>query len=147
MKQSPAATECTPPEPNTELAATVARARLRVDVAKQSVRLAKEELKRARKRFKEAKREVRRARKRASAARKAWKQARRTRPVSSAAGAAAKATKGRRKRPKTAVKAAAQTFRTNPKVDVEETITELAVGEITFRAGADEQRLKASVAG
>src|ERR1700735_4168669 len=79
MKQSPAATERKPPEANTELAASVARARLRVDVAKQSVRLAKEELKRARKRIKDAKREVRRARKRAGAARKAWKQARRTR--------------------------------------------------------------------
>src|ERR1700678_2475977 len=80
MKQSPAATERKTPEANAELAASVARARLRVDVAKQSVRLAKEELKRARKRFKEAKREVRRARKRASAARRAWKQARRIPP-------------------------------------------------------------------
>src|SRR6202044_1492065 len=82
MKQSPAATERKPPEANTALAASGARARLRVDVAKQSVRLAKEELKRARKRIKDAKREVRRARKRASAARKAWKQARRAKPVS-----------------------------------------------------------------
>ena len=81
MKQSPAATDRKTPEANAELAASVARARLRVDVAKQSVRLAKEELKRARKRFKDAKREVRRARKRASAARRAWKQARRTRPT------------------------------------------------------------------
>ena len=49
------------------------RAHLRVDVAKQRMRLAKEELKRARKRFKEAKRMSRRARKEAAAARKAWK--------------------------------------------------------------------------
>jgi hypothetical protein len=66
-----------------ELAAAAGRANLRVDVAKQNVRLAKEELKRARKRHKEAKREAKRARKRAEAARKAWKQARRkhARPV------------------------------------------------------------------
>ncbi len=62
-----------------ELAAAAGRANLRVDVAKQNVRLAKEELKRARKRYKEAKREAKRARKRAQAARKAWKQARRRR--------------------------------------------------------------------
>lgn len=78
MKQSPAAMERKTPDAASELVASVARARLQVDVAKQSVRLAKEELKRARKRIKDAKREVRRARKRASAARKAWKQARRT---------------------------------------------------------------------
>ena len=72
MKQPPAASQRKSSEGNAELAVAVARARLRVDVAKQSVRLAKEDLKRARKRFKEAKREVRRAR-------KAWKQARLTR--------------------------------------------------------------------
>jgi hypothetical protein len=57
------------------LAAAFQRAHLRVDVAKQRMRLAKEELKRARKRFKEAKRMVKKARKEASAARKAWKRA------------------------------------------------------------------------
>ncbi len=65
-----------------ELAAAAGRANLRVDVAKQNVRLAKEELKRARKRYKEAKREAKRARKRADSARKAWKQARRRRAAS-----------------------------------------------------------------
>jgi hypothetical protein len=53
------------------------RVRLQADVAKQRVRIAKDELKRARKRLKEAKREAKRARKRAGAARKAWKRARR----------------------------------------------------------------------
>jgi hypothetical protein len=51
------------------------RAHLRLDVAKQRMRLAKEELKRARKRYKEAKRMSKRARKEAVAARKAWKRA------------------------------------------------------------------------
>lgn len=55
------------------------RIRLQADVAKQRVRIAKEELKRARKRLKEAKREARRARKHAAAARKAFKRARRDR--------------------------------------------------------------------
>src|SRR5215470_13857437 len=53
------------------------RVRLQADVAKQRVRIAKDELKRARKRLKEAKREARRARKLAAVARKAWKRARR----------------------------------------------------------------------
>src|ERR1700758_3407663 len=53
------------------------RVRLQADVAKQRVRIAKDELKRARKRLKEAKREAKRARKLAAAARKAWKRARR----------------------------------------------------------------------
>ncbi|HTX24002.1 MAG TPA: hypothetical protein VMD03_05050 [Steroidobacteraceae bacterium] len=61
----------------TDLAATAARARLRVEVAKQNVRLAKEEMKRARKRYKEAKREAKRARRRAAATHKALKRARR----------------------------------------------------------------------
>jgi len=52
------------------------RARLQAEVARQRVRIAKEELKRARKRVKEAKREAKRARKQAVAARKAWKKAR-----------------------------------------------------------------------
>src|SRR5580700_10419155 len=108
MKQSPATTERKTPEVNAELAASVARARLRVDVAKQSVRLAKEELKRARKRIKDAKREVRRARKRASAARKAWKQARRSKAPSatkvSAAPKKKKKTKTKTHRPKVAAK-------------------------------------------
>src|ERR1700733_13431780 len=55
----------------------IARARLQADVAKQRVRIAKDELKRARKRLKEAKREAKRARKLAAVARKAWKRARR----------------------------------------------------------------------
>jgi len=53
------------------------RVRLQADVAKQRVRIAKDELKRARKRLKEAKREAKRARKLAAASRKAWKRARR----------------------------------------------------------------------
>jgi hypothetical protein len=53
------------------------RARLQAEVAKQRVRIAKEELKRARKRLKEAKREARRARKQAASTRKVWKKARR----------------------------------------------------------------------
>lgn len=69
-----------------ELAAAADRAGLRVEVAKQNVRLAKAELKKARKRYKEAKREVKRARKRAQAARKAWKRARRAKPVSRPSG-------------------------------------------------------------
>jgi len=93
MKQSPAATERKTPDTKAELAASVARARLRVDVAKQSVRLAKEELKRARKRIKDAKREVRRARKRAGAARKAWKQARKTTPTNARVAKASAAPK------------------------------------------------------
>ena len=86
-----------PGQDDKELAAAAERARLRVDVAKQNVRLAKGGLKRARKRFKEAKREVRRARKRADAARKVWKQALRkvrksppTRPPEASAGRKAK---------------------------------------------------------
>ena len=47
----------------------LARVRLQADVAKQRVRIAKDELKRARKRLKEAKREGKRARKLAAAAR------------------------------------------------------------------------------
>lgn len=85
-----------------ELAAAAGRANLRVDVAKQNVRLAKEELKRARKRHKEAKREAKRARKRAEAAHKAWKQVRRkhARPVAGAPGKSA-APRGRTvKRPR-----------------------------------------------
>ena len=57
------------------------RVRLQADVAKQRVRIAKDELKRARKRLKEAKREAKRARKLAAAARKAWKRARRASPL------------------------------------------------------------------
>jgi hypothetical protein len=52
------------------------RARLQAEVARQRVRIAKEELKRARKRVKEAKREAKRARKQAYATRKVWKKAR-----------------------------------------------------------------------
>jgi len=51
------------------------RVRLQAEVARQRVRIAKDELKRARKRLKEAKREAKRARKLAAAARKAWKRA------------------------------------------------------------------------
>lgn len=50
---------------------------MQAEVAKQRVRIAKNELKRARKRLKEAKREAKRARKQAVLARKAWKKARR----------------------------------------------------------------------
>jgi chromosome segregation ATPase len=95
--QSPAAKNLRTPEARAELAAASARARLRVDVAKQSVRLAKEEMKRARKRLKDAKREVRRARKRASAARKAWKQTSRKQPVKPATVRVVKATGGTKK--------------------------------------------------
>jgi len=84
------------------------RARLLADVAKQRVRIAKEELKRARKRLKEAKREARRARKHAAVTRKAWKRARRKGGAPSQAKVAvvkAKARAGRAKA-KTARKAA-----------------------------------------
>ena len=60
-----------------ESAEIIDRAQLQADVARQRVRLAKDELHRARKRLKEAKREARRARKYASLARKDWKRARR----------------------------------------------------------------------
>src|SRR3569833_4781537 len=60
-----------------ESAEVIDRAQLQADVARQRVRLAKDELRRARKRLKEAKREARRARKYASLARKDWKRARR----------------------------------------------------------------------
>lgn len=60
-----------------ESAEIIDRAQLQADVARQRVRLAKDELRRARKRLKEAKREARRARKHASLARKDWKRARR----------------------------------------------------------------------
>jgi hypothetical protein len=59
-----------------EPAEPLERARLQAEVARQRVRIAKEELKRARKRVKEAKREARRARKQAAATRKVWKKAR-----------------------------------------------------------------------
>lgn len=52
-------------------------ARLQAEVAKQRVRIAKDELKRARKRLKEAKREAKNARRHASSTRKEWKRARR----------------------------------------------------------------------
>src|ERR1700722_16740560 len=105
MKQSPTAADRKPPDTNAELGAAVARARLRVDVAKQSVRLAKEELKRARKRIKDAKREVRRARKRANSARKAWKEARRSKPAPPRATKAGSATVTKKaRRPKRPVK-------------------------------------------
>ena len=70
---APDETEQSKPPP----AEPVERARLQADVAKQRVRIAKEELKRARKRLKEAKREAKRARKQAAAAHKEWKQERR----------------------------------------------------------------------
>jgi hypothetical protein len=60
-----------------ESAEVIDRAQLQADVARQRVRLAKDELRRARKRLKEAKREAKRARKYASLARKDWKRARR----------------------------------------------------------------------
>jgi len=60
-----------------ESAEIIDRAQLQADVARQRVRLAKDELRRARKRLKEAKREARRARKHATLARKDWKRARR----------------------------------------------------------------------
>ena len=60
-----------------ESAEIIDRAQLQADVARQRVRLAKDELHRARKRLKEAKREAKRARKYASLARKDWKRARR----------------------------------------------------------------------
>ena len=67
------------------------RARLQADVAKQRVRIAKDELKRARKRLKEAKREAKRARKLAAATRKAWKRARRAQKNDSAKSAGTQA--------------------------------------------------------
>ncbi|HUN26828.1 MAG TPA: hypothetical protein VMU67_10995 [Steroidobacteraceae bacterium] len=77
VRSKPVGVEAQVPSEEQELAAGAARATLRVEVARQNVRLAKEEVKRARKRYKEAKREAKRARKRAQAARKAWKQVRR----------------------------------------------------------------------
>ncbi len=65
------------PTSQSESAEIIDRAQLQADVARQRVRLAKDELRRARKRLKEAKREARRARKYASLARKDWKRARR----------------------------------------------------------------------
>ena len=65
------------PAGQSESAEIIDRAQLQADVARQRVRLAKDELHRARKRLKEAKREARRARKYASLARKDWKRARR----------------------------------------------------------------------
>jgi hypothetical protein len=65
------------PSGQSESAEVIDRAQLQADVARQRVRLAKDELRRARKRLKEAKREARRARKYASLARKDWKRARR----------------------------------------------------------------------
>ncbi len=62
---------------HSEAAEIIDRAQLQADVARQRVRLAKDELHRARKRLKEAKREAKRARKYASLARKDWKRARR----------------------------------------------------------------------
>lgn len=58
-------------------AEAVERVRLQAEVAKQRVRIAKDELKRARRRLKEAKREARNARRHASTTRKEWKRARR----------------------------------------------------------------------
>src|ERR1700761_6647002 len=65
------------PAGQSESAEVIDRAQLQIDVARQRVRLAKDELRRARKRLKEAKREAKRARKYASLARKDWKRARR----------------------------------------------------------------------
>jgi len=65
------------PAAQSESAEIIDRAQLQADVARQRVRLAKDELRRARNRLKEAKREARRARKYASLARKDWKRARR----------------------------------------------------------------------
>jgi chromosome segregation ATPase len=77
MKQAiPEAPKDSGPPSNNALLLSADRAQLRLEVAKQRMRLAKEELKRARKRFKEAKREVKRARKRVSAMKKASKRAR-----------------------------------------------------------------------
>ena len=67
-----------------ETAEPLERARLQAEVARQRVRIAKEELKRARKRVKEAKREAKRARKQAAAARKVWKRARKAHRASPA---------------------------------------------------------------
>lgn len=73
-----------------EPAEPLERARLLAEVARQRVRIAKEELKRARKRVKEAKREAKRARKQADAARKAWKKARKAHRANSPSKASAR---------------------------------------------------------
>src|SRR4051812_1359076 len=65
------------PAGQSKSAEVIDRAQLQADVARQRVRLAKDELRRARTRLKEAKREAKRARKYASLARKDWKRARR----------------------------------------------------------------------
>ncbi|HEY1892561.1 MAG TPA: hypothetical protein VGG63_19350 [Steroidobacteraceae bacterium] len=94
-----------------EPAEPLERARLQAEVARQRVRIAKEELKRARKRVKEAKREAKRARKQAYAARKVWKKARkahrakgtpgrkraRTDPAQTAKGPHPRSRRGKRK--------------------------------------------------
>ena len=82
-----------------EPAEPLERARLLAEVARQRVRIAKEELKRARKRVKEAKREAKRARKQSAVARKAWKKARKahrahTAPEPATGRRTAKSTKG-----------------------------------------------------
>lgn len=82
-----------------EPAEPLERARLLAEVARQRVRIAKEELKRARKRVKEAKREAKRARKQADAARKAWKKARKAHRANSPSKASART---RATRPQTA---------------------------------------------
>jgi len=65
------------PTASSESAELIDRAQLQADVARQRLRLAKDELRRARKRLKEAKREAKRSRKYATLARKDWKRARR----------------------------------------------------------------------
>jgi hypothetical protein len=65
------------PANQSESAEVIDRAQLQADVARQRVRLAKDELRRARKRLKEAKREAKRSRKYAALARKDRKRARR----------------------------------------------------------------------
>jgi len=72
-----------------EPAEPLERARLQAEVARQRVRIAKEELKRARKRVKEAKREAKRARKQAAVARKAWKKVRKAHRANPSAKSAA----------------------------------------------------------
>jgi hypothetical protein len=89
-----------------ETAEPLERARLLAEVARQRVRIAKEELKRARKRVKEAKREAKRARKQAAVARKAWKKARKAHRANPATASSGARGKPPRATPKTATRGA-----------------------------------------
>jgi hypothetical protein len=104
------------PAGQSESAEVIDRAQLQADVARQRVRLAKDELRRARKRLKEAKREAKRARKHASLARKDWKRARRQSEKEGSAETRPDTVAARNTRkPKTRAGAALRSRRTAPR--------------------------------